>query len=384
MEIPKHLKYEDKRGYFINYSKDIDGKTKRTRLSLGTHDLEVALIKYRKNIDKIKTGVTEGGITGTIPFDRIEELYKKTKHFHGTPPKTIKRDQNHFDALRKFLSPAVVENVRKLNLEHCQDWKNKRSKTPSGNKGDIPTQRTINNDISKFREMWRISESHIPNLKNHWLDLELFKGIQAKGSKIKTELVGADEVKQFLEKCKLDPFAMRKTRGPADPLDWFRIFSVYFGTGLRYSELKSLEWQDVDLEKNLIHIKGVKDYELEGQNYHHETKGKKDRSIPMFENVYEVLKNAPRFCSVVFPRITLSRIDRKFKYFTDLIGRPDVTELHSTRRTFAINARLAGIPLDIVQEILGHEDIELTRKIYGKYQNESGLAWMEKLNKFYI
>ena len=52
---------------------------------------------------------------------------------------------------------------------------------------------------------------------------------------------------------------------------------------------------------------------------------------------------------------------------------------HCSRHTFATCGRSLGIPIDIISEILGHNDL-ITTKIYTKYEDEMKIQEMQKWN----
>jgi integrase len=161
------------------------------------------------------------------------------------------------------------------------------------------------------------------------------------------------------------------------------MFSVLFGTGLRVNELRCLEWEDVFLSEKTISIRGVKRYSFEGQDLIFNTKGKKSRKVPISETIRPCLVNYEKARGIIFPFLHHSRLNEVLQRCMARIGRPEVTEVHSTRRTFAINCRLAGIPLEVVSDWLGHEDMELTRAIYAKYQPVQGIEEIQKIDKLF-
>jgi len=122
----------------------------------------------------------------------------------------------------------------------------------------------------------------------------------------------------------------------------------------RINEIFSLEWDDVDFKRREITLK--------------ETKNNLSRSIPMNDLVEKTLDKHPRrivdgeACPLVLahpdgkPYHTLLKPFRKA--LTEA-GLPRI-RIHDLRHSFASNLVIAGMPLNVVQELLGHRDITTT------------------------
>jgi integrase len=130
-------------------------------------------------------------------------------------------------------------------------------------------------------------------------------------------------------------------------------------TGLRFSELIALGWNNVDLgnsPKLIIDKSIVRD--IVGT-----TKGYKIRYIPLVKDVYEMLSNKDNKDGLVF-----SKNNRHLVQITCLNSlhaackRAGLRDIgwHSLRHTFASHLAMRGITMIALQQLLGHSSISTT------------------------
>lgn len=175
---------------------------------------------------------------------------------------------------------------------------------------------------------------------------------------------------------------------------WRALLTTAVFTGMRSSELRGLRWQDVDLKRNLIHVRQrVDEY---GQIGPPKSEAGA-RTIPVPPQVTVALKEQrlrqPKGVEIVFanpegkPRSHTNLIDRGLvpamirSGVTSDTGRVDddgqpvlaakYTGMHSLRHFYAswcINRKEdggLGLPAKMVQERLGHASIVMTMDVYG-------------------
>lgn len=147
------------------------------------------------------------------------------------------------------------------------------------------------------------------------------------------------------------------------------MLEVLYATGLRITELCNLKIQDIDLNNCFLRVIG---------------KGKKERIVPLTDlaiNYLEkyikeyrnqILKN--KDSEYLFISNTQKNISRQgfFKIIKAQMKQADIKKNvspHVLRHSFATHLLKNGADLRIIQELLGHEDIQTTQ-IYAHLVNE--------------
>jgi integrase len=126
-------------------------------------------------------------------------------------------------------------------------------------------------------------------------------------------------------------------------------FLIY--TGCRKGEALNLKWDDVDLQNNVIAIKG--------------TKTKYDRYIPISKPLKSLLSgiNKNQDCLYVFNRngVKLTDFKRSFHTACRNAGFKDM-HIHDLRHVFASKMVMNGTSLYITGELLGHRTTQMTKR----------------------
>ncbi|MGL5973423.1 MAG: tyrosine-type recombinase/integrase [Oscillospiraceae bacterium] len=165
----------------------------------------------------------------------------------------------------------------------------------------------------------------------------------------------------------------------------FFPFFIYL-TGLRVSEALAVQWEDIDLDINVIKVS--KAVRFKGNN-------------PVISNG---LKNGDRYRFIPIPDMLVSELQQK-KYkdgllFKNEIGTPltksqfskrwkkyiTLNEIqispHQLRHNHASNLYNAGVDPKSAQKILGHRDITVTLKTYTDLSYEFERINIDKYNNF--
>lgn len=128
-------------------------------------------------------------------------------------------------------------------------------------------------------------------------------------------------------------------------------------TGLRFSELRGLRWDQVELEGMDPHLLVVRSGHAEV------TKSRKARRIPLMAEAYEFLRWAPRRSDWVFT----GRFGAMIESAPSSINRAIQAQVpgfhfHRLRHTFACRCLGAGMSLAVLQRLLGHSSIRMTER----------------------
>ena len=126
-------------------------------------------------------------------------------------------------------------------------------------------------------------------------------------------------------------------------------FLIY--TGCRKGEALNLKWDDVDMQNDVIAIKG--------------TKTKYDRYIPISKPLKELLSRIEKVQDVlyVFNRngVKLTDFKRSFHTACKNAGLKDM-HIHDLRHVFASKMVMNGTSLFITGELLGHRTTQMTKR----------------------
>jgi site-specific recombinase XerD len=145
-----------------------------------------------------------------------------------------------------------------------------------------------------------------------------------------------------------------------DPELW-RIIQFALWTGCRRSEILGLSWPMVCVPRAVARIIG---------------KGDKEREIDLLPGALEAMGSA-RDLGHVFCAWHKDTLSHRFKAAARACG-VGWARFHSVRHTAATYMISSGIPLQVVQRILGHSDIRTTQ-IYAQVMDEVRTREMGKL-----
>jgi len=141
------------------------------------------------------------------------------------------------------------------------------------------------------------------------------------------------------------------------------ILEVLYSTGMRVSELVSLNMGDVDFLSEVIHIRG---------------KGKKERICPIGSSALQAIQNYIEFRNrrmandsnfdsrVLFAnkhgqRLSTRSVRRKMDKYLVEAGLDPAISPHTLRHSFATHMLNNGADLRSVQELLGHQSLSTTQ-----------------------
>ncbi len=123
---------------------------------------------------------------------------------------------------------------------------------------------------------------------------------------------------------------------------------VALNTGCRRSELTGLRWCDADLPGRQITVRAAT------------SKGAKTRRIPLNDEAANVLQRWQRQCigDRVFP------IESPKKAWLALMARASIRDFrfHDCRHHFASKLVMAGVPLAVIRDLLGHGTVAMTER----------------------
>ena len=205
---------------------------------------------------------------------------------------------------------------------------------------------------------------------------------------------------------------------------WYPLFAVMIGTGLRVGEVTGLRWCDIDLDEGIIDVNHNLVY------YSHRQEGYKKgvyfnvntpktqagiRKVPMLDFVKEAFLKEKAYqerCGIRYNvtidgytdfifvnrfgeaqhqgtinkaiyRIIRDCNDAQF----EKSEHPEVLlphfSCHNLRHTFTTRMVEAGVNVKVIQDALGHKDIQTTLNIYADVTKELRKSEFEGLDEFF-
>lgn len=147
-------------------------------------------------------------------------------------------------------------------------------------------------------------------------------------------------------------------RRAGDPL--YLAWHLAIVTGLRRGELHGLRWEDVDLDRAVLHVRRQR-LDISGTVIEQAPKtSASEASIALDPETVELLASAPRTSDYVVndprtgrPYASLRTFLRDFKRATDNAGVPEI-RFHDLRHTSASLLAHAGVPLPAAKQRMRH------------------------------
>ena len=140
------------------------------------------------------------------------------------------------------------------------------------------------------------------------------------------------------------------------------FYQMLLFTGLRDGELRNLEWDEIDFEHVVLHVRIKQEWK---------PKTGRGRIVPLAAEARALLLDLTRQGSYVFMTRNGKQWVARRQPWVDLLDRILKKEgvdlrhqvsLHTFRHTFATICLTRGIDIKIVSEFLGHTTVRMTKK----------------------
>lgn len=180
--------------------------------------------------------------------------------------------------------------------------------------------------------------------------------------------LNAEQIKVFVDAIKGDPV---------------EVAALMELTSLRRSEMLAVTWDDVDLKKRVIRVRGAMLETSDGLQYRKQNKTKTStRAVPIIPPLQEALANTPHKSEYVVT-MKASTIKNRIDRICRNAGLPEVGN-HGLRHSFASLAYHLGIPEKTAMEIGGWSDYSTMRKIYTHISQDDIAERAEQFSNFFV
>ena len=311
---------------------------------------------------------TQEGKVPFIPFvlEHNEELYKMDK-ISVSVWENVKCYMNKFG---KFLRTMKRMNTNENNILYCRDvdvdlikdyiiWR----KEVEGN-----SNATINKALSPIfktvkvccRKGW-ISREECEDICEMYLNDE---GKSVDDS-IEKEFLTIEQLRQFKEVVRVAKY--ERTREIADMF----LFACF--AGLRLSDLMTLKWSDIDMEKNMISHMQYKGHNRKAKMLYIPLNDISRDILERWNGRYEEfvfgllpsgydLSDDAAFLKVKNTRE--ATINQSLRSVGDKMGLPFNLHMHLGRHTYAMMALNGGVDIKTTSSLLGHASTQITERVY--------------------
>tara|TARA_R110000796_G_scaffold37722_4_gene95166 strand:+ start:33204 stop:34415 length:1212 start_codon:yes stop_codon:yes gene_type:complete len=339
---------------------DFENKNKNRQLSVISQKLNQAYLFLQvQNVDFTADEILDKFFNKVIKKE--DNVISYFKRYLETQSKLINKDIkpvtwkkfeyvcNHVASFISFKYHKKDFPLNKLNQQFLSDFEY-YLKTEKDQK-----QVTVNKVIQRFRKPIKLAVSE------GYIDQDPF--INHKPSRIKKEVVFLSvEELNLLEKHHFEQSRLELVR------DLF-VFCCY--TGLAYHEMANLKKEHL--------VNG-----FDGNNWIQMKREKTSKliSVPLLPKAKFLIIKYKSISDYVLPKFSNQKINSYLKEIAGIIGISKIITHHTARKTFASTVLLYNdVPMEIVSELLGHSNMNITQEYYGKVVQKSIGREMARLSK---
>ena len=269
--------------------------------------------------------------------DNLQRFLVKLQTERRLSPHTLKNYQRDLGQLCHFCDQQAVTDWAGLNESHIRHYVRQRHRQGLSGK-------SLQRELSAFRTFFRFL------LTEGRIQFNPAADVQAPKTKRKLpNTLDVDKAKRLVEIKGDEPLTVRDRA----------ILELFYSSGLRLSELLSLNLTDIDQQEGLVQVTG---------------KGNKTRRIPIGRQALQALTQwlqlrqqwvkdgeAAVFVSQQGRRLAARTVQKRLKDWAIKQGIDVRVYPHLLRHSFASHVLESSQDLRAVQELLGHADISTTQ-----------------------
>jgi integrase len=293
-------------------------------MSTNYADEKLAQLKY----EATRTDILRGKDFNTKSKITLKELIEEYLKRCVDQP-SYKTKLSHFRFFTNFFKERLAKDLTPEDIEDYREHRKKRVIESSINR-ELTTLKNCYYKAIRAKK-YGFTENPVAELK--YYNEEKFK---------RERFLSSEERKRLLPALAKDPYLLKIV-----------IFAMQ--TGMRQGEIRDLLWKDVNMQTGQIVVRaGVED---------------KNRYVPMFLEVKDILKSLPKYGKLVFSNPDGSKLSRHgfvTSGFEWACKRAKVENFrfHDLRHAFVSDCLMAGIPIVTVARYTGHATTTMTER-YG-------------------
>jgi integrase len=354
------------RKWYAEYE-TVDGKRRRRSTGTGNKTLAAKLLRRWECDELEKRAERREGTSREFPdvtFRQFAAKYlRHTKAVNCTS--TSRRDRVVIDNVLPHFGSRLLREIRHRDVQEYLD-RRASSTITKGGKERRPSPSTIDRERISLSAMftYAVDNEFIPS------DAHPVKRVKIpKGEKFRQRELLQDEEVRLMRAILSSP-----RRAYLEP-----VIITALNTGMRMGELLSLKWGNVDLTERLLHGGTVSHGRMTVESTHdNPTKDRTTRYIPVNKVLKPVLE-ALRLEALRAAEATPEAIRDNYIFVSVRTGsrwkdignawdsaleHAKITgfRFHDLRHTFATRSVRAGMPLEVLQKVLGHSEITTTMR----------------------
>ena len=267
----------------------------------------------------------------------LQRFQTKLRTERRLSPHTLKNYQRDLDNFCRFCDQQNIDDWSAIDEQHVRQYVSQRHRQGLSGK-------SLQRELSAFRTFFRFL------ITEGLIKYNPAAEVQAPKSRRKLpDTLDVDKVKRLVEIKGDDPLTVRDRA----------ILELFYSSGLRLSELLSLDLVDIDQQEGLVQVIG---------------KGNKTRRIPIGRHALAALAQWLKvrndlvandehaiFVSQQGHRLAARTVQKRLKDWAQKQGIDVRVYPHLLRHSFASHVLESSQDLRAVQELLGHADISTTQ-----------------------
>jgi len=277
-------------------------------------------------------------------------------------PKTISKYKFIFTQFEKFITALDIVYVDEFTPDNGTLLRRElmRGKNNSNGEEITASPKTINGFMSVIKALFKdeVNKGHINRSPLQHLN-------NLKEESPRPEYYTSVELRKF--------FAVDMKE------EYSNAFLALLYTGMRFSELANITWEDVDLHRNLIYVRRKDGFNIKTNN--------SERAIPINDPLREILVRVSEnmnsemypFCSAEGKQLRERKLLAVCKGIGEKAGITNRVFLHKFRHTFATILVQKKTPIESLQKLMGHASINETM-VYVHVRSEDLHSEVNTLN----
>lgn len=270
-----------------------------------------------------------------LAIEQLEHFLEQLSVMNGASQHTLQAYSRDLLALQSFADSLGLQDWAEFEIGHIRQYSSQRYRQQV-------SARTIQRELSVFRSFFKCL------MTNGWISHNPAKTVRApKASRQLPKVLDVDQLGVLLDSQISNILEIRDKA----------MFEIFYSSGLRLSELVSLDIADADCDEAVVRVR--------------HGKGSKERWIPLGSKAITAIRNwllvrpdlttDALFTSKQGKRISQRAVQLRLEQAAQKNGLVEHVHPHMLRHSFASHLLEGSKDIRAVQELLGHSDINTTQ-----------------------